>query len=162
MNRKGQAAMEFLMTYGWAIIIVLAAIGALAYFGVLSPQKLLPDRTVFPAPLPNVDNAVISQSGNSIAIAFMNNKGVDVNVPITLADFTIKISNPAGAPACTAMGSSKPGLISNGDSFILNWTCDFSAYKLGSKFKADISFNYVNNETGQTLRQTGSVDGKFG
>ena len=28
--RKGQAAMEFLMTYGWAILVVLAAIGALA------------------------------------------------------------------------------------------------------------------------------------
>ena len=34
-NKKGQAAFEFLMTYGWAIIIVLAAIGALAYVGVI-------------------------------------------------------------------------------------------------------------------------------
>lgn len=39
-NRKGQAAMEFLMTYGWAILVVLAAIGALAYFGVLSPPGI--------------------------------------------------------------------------------------------------------------------------
>jgi len=37
MNKKGQndGAMEFLMTYGWAILVVLAAIGALAYFGIL-------------------------------------------------------------------------------------------------------------------------------
>lgn len=41
--RKGQAAMEFLMTYGWAILVVLVAIGALAYFGVLSPQRFLPE-----------------------------------------------------------------------------------------------------------------------
>ena len=34
--------MEFLMTYGWAILVVLAAIGALAYFGILSPQRFLP------------------------------------------------------------------------------------------------------------------------
>ncbi|PIZ51243.1 hypothetical protein COY27_04445 [Candidatus Woesearchaeota archaeon CG_4_10_14_0_2_um_filter_33_13] len=40
--KKGQAAMEFLMTYGWAILVVLVAIGALAYFGVLSPSKFLP------------------------------------------------------------------------------------------------------------------------
>lgn len=33
MDKKGQAAMEFLMTYGWAILVVLVAIGALAYFG---------------------------------------------------------------------------------------------------------------------------------
>lgn len=45
-NRKAQAAMEFLMTYGWAILVVLVAIGALAYFGVLSPEKLIPDKCV--------------------------------------------------------------------------------------------------------------------
>jgi hypothetical protein len=32
-NKKGQETMEFLMTYGWAILIVLIAIGALIYFG---------------------------------------------------------------------------------------------------------------------------------
>ncbi|HGJ67134.1 TPA: hypothetical protein ENS27_17370 [bacterium] len=42
--RKAQAALEFLMTYGWAIMVVLAAIGALAYFGVLSPSNFLPDQ----------------------------------------------------------------------------------------------------------------------
>ncbi|MEM4638116.1 MAG: hypothetical protein QXK76_03800 [Candidatus Woesearchaeota archaeon] len=44
MNKKAQAALEFLMTYGWAILVVLAAIGALAYFGVLSPTNFLPDQ----------------------------------------------------------------------------------------------------------------------
>ena len=43
-NKKSQAAMEFLMTYGWAILVVLAAIAALAYFGVLSPEKFLPEK----------------------------------------------------------------------------------------------------------------------
>ena len=49
MKKKAQAAMEFLMTYGWAILVVLVVIGALAYFGVLSPKKLLPDKCLFPA-----------------------------------------------------------------------------------------------------------------
>ena len=42
-KKKGQAAMEFLMTYGWAILVVLAAIGALAYFGVLNPTRFIPE-----------------------------------------------------------------------------------------------------------------------
>ncbi|MEK6904168.1 MAG: hypothetical protein AABW87_01095 [Nanoarchaeota archaeon] len=42
IKKRGQAALEFLMTYGWAILIVLIAIGALAYFGVLNPERLLP------------------------------------------------------------------------------------------------------------------------
>jgi hypothetical protein len=43
-TKKSQAAMEFLMTYGWAILVVLAAIAALAYFGVLSPGKFIPEK----------------------------------------------------------------------------------------------------------------------
>jgi hypothetical protein len=38
--KKGQGAMEFLMTYGWAIIVVIAAIIALAYFGLIDPGRL--------------------------------------------------------------------------------------------------------------------------
>ena len=30
---------EFLMTYGWAIIVVVIAFGLLGYFGVFSPSK---------------------------------------------------------------------------------------------------------------------------
>ena len=40
-NKKSQVALDFLMTYGWAILVVLVAIGALAYFGVLIPDKYL-------------------------------------------------------------------------------------------------------------------------
>jgi hypothetical protein len=37
--KKSQVVMEFLMTYGWAILVVLIAIGALAYFDVFTPEK---------------------------------------------------------------------------------------------------------------------------
>ena len=36
MKRKGQAAMEYLMTYGWAILIIIVVIGALWKMGVFS------------------------------------------------------------------------------------------------------------------------------
>ena len=47
MAPKAQAAMEFLMTYGWAILVVLVVIGALAYFGVLNPTNVLPEKCFF-------------------------------------------------------------------------------------------------------------------
>ncbi|VVB73281.1 Uncharacterised protein [uncultured archaeon] len=37
-SRRGQAAMEYLMTYGWAILIVLAIMGILVY--LVKPQKV--------------------------------------------------------------------------------------------------------------------------
>ena len=41
MNRQGQAAMEFLATYSWAILAVLIAILALATFGFLNPSRFI-------------------------------------------------------------------------------------------------------------------------
>lgn len=38
MNKKSQSAMEYLMTYGWAILVVLIALGALFYLGVFTPS----------------------------------------------------------------------------------------------------------------------------
>src|SRR3990167_6447424 len=39
---KGQAVLEFLMTYGWAILVVIIAISALIFFQV--PQKLIENK----------------------------------------------------------------------------------------------------------------------
>ena len=37
-QKKGEsAALEFLTTYGWAFLVILVMIGALAYFGILNP-----------------------------------------------------------------------------------------------------------------------------
>jgi len=41
-SKKSQQALEFLMTYGWTILVVLIAIGALAYlayFGVFGTEN---------------------------------------------------------------------------------------------------------------------------
>jgi len=36
--RRAQAAMEYLITYGWAILIMLVVIGVLFYLGIFSPK----------------------------------------------------------------------------------------------------------------------------
>lgn len=42
MGKKMEMFIEFMMVYGWAILVVIGAIGALAYFGVFNPQNLFP------------------------------------------------------------------------------------------------------------------------
>ena len=44
--KKRQSALEFLMKYGWAILVVLSAIGALAYYEVLFHDRLSANETV--------------------------------------------------------------------------------------------------------------------
>ncbi|MAE13374.1 hypothetical protein CMO92_02305, partial [Candidatus Woesearchaeota archaeon] len=81
--RKGQAAMEFLMTYGWAILVVLAAIGALAYFGVLSPDNILPERCTGPAGLDCLEKASIDATAETVGVAFKQNLGMDIEIDTT-------------------------------------------------------------------------------
>ncbi|MBU1975328.1 MAG: hypothetical protein KKG59_02895 [Nanoarchaeota archaeon] len=47
VEKKGQAAMEYLSTYGWALMIIIVALAALAYFGVLNPDMFLPEKCNF-------------------------------------------------------------------------------------------------------------------
>jgi len=42
MKRKAQAAMEYLMTYGWAILIIVVVIAALYAMGVFKTKSTVP------------------------------------------------------------------------------------------------------------------------
>ena len=37
MNNKGQSALEYLMTYGWALVVIIIVIAALFAFGIFNP-----------------------------------------------------------------------------------------------------------------------------
>ena len=38
-NNKGQSALEYLMTYGWALVVIVIVIAALFAFGVFNTPK---------------------------------------------------------------------------------------------------------------------------
>jgi len=46
---RAQAAMEFLMTYGWAVLIMLVVIAVLFYLGVFGQSTQVPKSCTFPA-----------------------------------------------------------------------------------------------------------------
>jgi hypothetical protein len=83
MMKRAQAAMEFLMTYGWAILVVLVVIGALAYFGVLNPQNLLPDRCEMQQGFYCKDYVITDQAAatlDDITFTFQNGRGTGMMV----------------------------------------------------------------------------------
>ena len=73
-SSKAQAAMEFLMTYGWALLVVLVAIGALAFFGVLNPGQFLPDQCAMFAGI-SCTAYQASVTGNELKFTFQNGLG---------------------------------------------------------------------------------------
>ncbi len=74
--KKGQAAMEFLMTYGWAILAAVIVIGVLASFGVFSSKNVIPTTCTINAPFGCDKNQVdASEASNSIRLVIRNGAG---------------------------------------------------------------------------------------
>ncbi len=135
--RKGQAALEFIMTYGWAILVVLVAIAALAYFGVLSPSEFLPERCLFPPGLACTEHQV---SATGMTLVLTNSLGK----AITITDIT----DVSGS--CSNSG----GTLDNGDSGTYTFTgCSHGTS--GSQYKTDITITYTAQNVNHT--KTGSL-----
>ncbi len=140
--RKAQAALEFLTTYGWAFLVILIMIGALAYFGVLNPKGLLPGRCTFG---PEVDcvEYTIDSTTVTVKFRFRNNAGAT-------ADFNFTATYLAGTNPfvdCTdpltglPVDNLQPGRIAEIE-------CDFSGlptppdFPVGDKVKFEINGYY--------------------
>jgi len=135
MFKKSQAAMEFLMTYGWAILVVLVAIGALAYFGVLSPDKFLPAKCQLPAGIACMDfkiNAGAAGVGN-VNVVLKNALGSD------LTGVTVAISDSSGVVLCAASG---PAPLTNGAEATFTTAGCVAALTSGEKFAGDVDVSY--------------------
>ena len=96
---KSQAALEFLTTYGWAFLVIIIMIGTLAYFGILNPSKILPNRCSFGSEFQCIDYQ-ISATANTLRLRLKN----DVGEPISVTAITIS-SEGSTAFACPGPGN---------------------------------------------------------
>lgn len=128
--KKGQAAMEFLMTYGWAILVVLIAIGALAYFGVLSPERFLPEKCVV-----STGSGLFcedySASGTTVTLRIKN----ILTESVTVSNIALTVTGETCAP----MTTSTPISADNYTDFDI--TC--STLASGDKVKGDIAISFA-------------------
>jgi len=139
MYKRAQAATEFLMTYGWAILVVVVAIASLAYFGVLSPDQFLPEKCTLPPGIACVDHKVTSSSAQ---LYLQNSLGYDITIS------SINLTDKSGC-----VNSTDVDLV-NGGEVLYTISCSSTS---GSKFKSDIKINYVNSATNISHSKLGSL-----
>jgi hypothetical protein len=89
-DTKSQAAIEFLLTYGWAILAATIAIGALVYYGFTSTD-VLPDKCVFTNSFQCKDYLISAAGGGQIKVKLTNGLGQTIYNPSA----TISISGAA-------------------------------------------------------------------
>jgi uncharacterized protein (UPF0333 family) len=86
--KKGQTAMEYLMTYGWAILIILIVGGLLVYYGVFS---LKPGASKTGFGQIDIVSPWDYNAGGQLRIRLQNNLGQPLNVT------AINITDPASS-----------------------------------------------------------------
>ena len=140
--KKSQAAMEFLMTYGWAILVVLAAIAALAYFGVLSPEKFLPEKCLIETGFTCISSKVESSQST---IVFSNGLGKSITVD------SIQIGG-----CTTAFGAS---MIPEDEKTFVITGCSNGDIK--ESFKGDVVVKFTEKRTNLTKTAYGTITSKI-
>ena len=141
-SKKGQAAMEFLMTYGWAILVVLAAIAALAYFGVLSPEKFLPEKCVLEPGLACIAHKV---EPSQVTMVITNSKGTTI------------ILNSITIGSCSTTFDQE--MLSGTDFKFVVTGCSNGIQK--DKFKSDITLAYTLKDTNLAKTAYGNINSKI-
>ena len=152
---KLQSAMEYLMTYGWAILIIAVVLGALFSLGVFG--NLLGNHCVT-TPGWSCISATLSTSG-TLTMKIGQATGSTINIQGAACSATASSSGyPAygavgvgttGSPTVggAAISASAPATVANGQTFTLTVPCYSSSstpsYTLGQAFTGFVWLNYT-------------------
>ena len=164
-GKRAQGALEFLMTYGWAFLVILIMIGALAYFGVLNPTKFLPERCQFGSQMACKDYKM--SNAGPINLRLQNNIGNSIAIEGTSVTALDEDGDPlcaVGATIAPAASTASPytldftaTVIPEGDTFLMDFsTCTFATAgaSVGSKFKVEVELSYYDPRSGPTFDHT--------
>jgi hypothetical protein len=143
-THKGQAAIEFLVTYGWAILGVLIAVGALAYFGLFNTGRYVNDVCFFGDQM--ICEDYVAYSDGTINLTLRNNFGVNIDINAT------EIKSIYGGANCSVAGLNDIEL-----GYVFKINCDITDKMIPVndklKYKATVTFNKhgasnLHNQTG--------------
>jgi len=159
MNKKGQAAMEFLMTYGWAILVVIAAIAVLAASGLLDLSRYMPERCDFPIDFSCVGKASVRASGVFVSLRNGLDSAVTVN-DVAFAQYCNGTKYVAeGAAGTLAALNTTTGLsVAKGEVVKIQINCTLTQ---GDIFEDDLSVDYTRTDNGAPYTATGTIKAKI-
>ncbi len=147
MKNRAQTALEFLMTYGWALIIVLIFLVVAWQFGLFSPKNTEKGSAGFWGIVPTADDFRFKSDG-TLTVSFQNQIGSAVN--ITRINATVG-SRSSVTPATNIRLD--PGENRNWD------FTNLGSSPAGSRFEALVSVDYIDDRTGETYRSSGKIFG---
>ena len=162
-NKKGQAAIEFLMTYGWMLLVVLI-VGALI-FSFVDFGSLLPSQVDLSPPLRG-DNALVSAQGGAnskvqFILSFIGSRSSLIN--FSKATLTSDVgSNCDPSSEKNDYRKNKGSIVSleevqvlNGDLIQVVFTC--TGLNSGDVYEGEAKFEVVDSRTGFITTSKGRI-----
>jgi hypothetical protein len=153
---KGQTAVEYLMTYGWAILIILIVAGVLAYYGIFSPSGFLGPTSKGWTQLYALQPWDLTADG-TLSLQIENRVGQDIIITGVLADVgnnaTDACNNATYVPSVTINSGNKyptTGLMSLACTGLTGGT-------KGSSYTITVEVDYTVG--GSPLKQTATLSG---
>ena len=129
--KRAQAALEFLTTYGWAILVVTIMIGALAYYGVINPKNLIKERCISTPDFQCVDHVLYTNGTLNLLLR--------VSIPEGVKDIAVYCKDQDGYTAT----ASSTGDFNSDDKIMVSCSLNGASYKEGDIEKVNIALNYT-------------------
>jgi len=155
---KGQTAIEYLMTYGWAILIILIVAGVLAYYGIFAPSGFLgPSAKGFTQVSVLQPWDLSSDTAGTLKFQVENRVGQDITITNVKAN-----SGPTATTNCTLTDPTAFALVTAGTKWpttgLMTLTCAGAVGgSTGSSYTITVEIDYTVGAT--ALKQTGTLSG---
>ncbi len=144
LGKKGQSALEYLMTYGWAILIIIIVGGVLYYYGVFSPSKLVGESKVGFSKV-QVDTWAVDPTNDNVSFIFENRAGKQItitSVDVGETDTNTSIEMSEGSKSTSFVSVNSPSVDS------------------GDAYRWDVTINYyLEGYNTTTLTSSGTISG---
>lgn len=167
--RKAQASMEYLITYGWAVLIMLVVVGVLFYLGVFSNNPI--QTCTFQSPSFACKSWKLTSNTNNIGgliIDLGQTTGHDIKVvgfncttnnAFTVTDFDAATSN-------VTIPTGSDSLLNGSATRLVPFACynldgsKLGARDAGSTYRGKLYIHYWDLETNMDHKVTGDVSGR--
>ena len=149
-NKKGQSAMEYLMTYGWAILIVIIVAAVLFSLGLFNPGTYTTTTAVGFSGFNVPAGGFQLTSAGILTVQIVNGAGATID--IDSASATIGTDTVAMAAAINNVAPGQTATL----------TFDFTAvgpYNTGSAYTSNVQMGYTNDNTGLAFVSSGTLTG---
>ncbi|MFC2162400.1 hypothetical protein ACFLRF_01850 [Candidatus Altiarchaeota archaeon] len=137
-GRKGQGAMEYLMTYGWAILVVMIVGIVMWQLGIFSMGTTTVTATGFSKIKPQLAGTGLTAGGGFTGV-FTNGVGTSINVDTAASTVTDILTNATCSGGVTLAQGTNP--ITAGSNFVLT-SSGCSTGTAGDVYSIRVRVNY--------------------